>query len=697
MRKFILFLLALFVCICGSVSAQEKAVAFFLTPNDTLSKSSKDMFRVVQVTLPFRQKKFHGATVTVQLNKEKTNIPEQSIAISSITSATIDSTKAKILQVKVFFTRNESHERTMAMKLTATDKKGKPIQQDRDGAIEYELYIEPYQENTTPVATAPGSAPIKKDRVKAYFTMSKLADTLVSSVKGNTKTVEFIAPKQKNFAGAKVSVKIDNAGTNLPDSAIALSSQTTLTVDSTDDKKLKVKLSFDRNTHFDRMIRLKLSAVSKTDDPLTLIDSAISYDLYIQPYKESEEEKKAGQIKAFFDPVKAEVSDKLEDTIKTVKVIIPKQPKFHKSRVTVSVDVAKSTLPLSDIRFPPTNVSTITTDSTKNDTVSMTFTINRTEKKHEKVIVLKLIAQDSNGVKLELPDSATTWTLSYTPSNGDSLRNNNNEYWFFTGTNIDLLDGFKPKELYFKGSFLFPIYPKDPKKDLLYLTFEKNRYFNERDSLYRIPLSDRVFVAGQPDTLMTMVRGQYNSWREVVTENVALNLAYLWNFDRTPKTNYNFYGVGGFSVDYQTVKTSYEHMNIVSDTQVVRRRDTIVRPLLTRDKFQQWGASFYTGLMFIHSGEDVNLKVFWHSGINIFHSPASRVRNSTTEFVKYQTTKRLYSRIRLDATLVASPGISIGGEMFFRSGEKPLFNFTVSKVFDYRQIASLFGKMPSLK
>lgn len=391
--------------------------------------------------------------------------------------------------------------------------------------------------------------------------------------------------------------------------------------------------------------------------------------------------------------------EKLKDTIHTsssqsyyiTKIKIPKQTAFSKPTILFSVDPDKTNV--KDLMLP-TELTHKITDTSKDSEVTFKVAFTR-DTKNDRTLVFRVKAKDEKGNDIKLTDDKSTTAEIYVKPFGE-LENNDNEYWFFVGTNVDLLDGVKAKDLYFRGSFLIPLSNNEPRKHQFYITFEKNRFFRERDSLYRIPFSDIVFKPGQPDSI-TVARGQYNSFREIVTENLGFSFSYLRNIMK-PSNNYNFYAMAGFYIDYQTNTYNYTNHSILSDTSThLRKKDSsyIFRPLLTKDRTNSWNSNLYLGFMYIHSGSSVNLKTFLQSGLNILRYPSSRIKTSTTEMTKYNTNKNLYIRFHIDATLVESPGVSLGGEVYLRAGEMPLFNFTITKVIDYRQIKTLFSKTPS--
>jgi hypothetical protein len=153
----------------------------------------------------------------------------------------------------------------------------------------------------------------------------------------------------------------------------------------------------------------------------------------------------------------------------------------------------------------------------------------------------------------------------------------------------------------------------------------------------------------------------------------------------------------GMYIDYQRIKTEFENINLVSDTIKMARRDFRGRfpvlPLLSKSRETQWNVNAYVGAMYITTGKYINFKTFFNIGYNrLSYSLVSSVR----EVAVSGGHSNLFIRFHTDATLLASPGVSIGLESYMRAGQPPLFNFTFTKVIDIRQIGGLFSKVPSL-
>lgn len=403
------------------------------------------------------------------------------------------------------------------------------------------------------------------------------------------------------------------------------------------------------------------------------------------------------KLRAFFEhKIDTLYSDTKKEKSQSFKIFVPKQEKFKDAKIEFTV--GESDLSPSEVFLP--NERTIKVGSSE-DTIKKEFSVKfQRSSKDDRLLTLKLTATDKDGKTISLADSNIIYKIYIKPQSLDTLKDasrNGYEFWLFTGTNLDLLDGVKLKELYFKGSYLVNFKNGDSAtKSWMYMTFGKNRFFSDRDSLSRIPFSD-IILKPTPGDSITIANGYYNSFRETVTDNIFASVDYLYNVKELSSKKSQFFINGGFYFGLQTLKTSYINQNIISDTNTYFRKPDssyIFRPLLRESKIRQFNYNISLGFTHILSTEKINVKTHLTAGLNIFNYPYSIVRTSINEFASYKSDRKPFMQLRIDGT-VLNPGISIGFETFIRQGQIPLFNVSLTKVLDIEQLSSLFGKVPT--
>jgi hypothetical protein len=399
---------------------------------------------------------------------------------------------------------------------------------------------------------------------------------------------------------------------------------------------------------------------------------------------------------------------KAPDTVKTsaekqvtftVILRAPNQTAFAGHKVELAVENSDFSIPAADVFLPSDKTLSIDNTGESNEK-AFTIIFNRHDK-DDRTINLRLNLYDATGNPVTSTDSRLKKTIYIKPSKADTLSDaskNGYEFWLFTGTNLDLLDGVKAKELYFKGSYLVNIKKNNTfTKHWIYTTFGKNRYFSDKDSLGRVPFSEELPRAVPGDSI-TLVRGSYSSLRESVTDNIFTSFEYLNFISDFSSPTSKIFATLGFSLNLQSIKTSYTNKNILSDTSTFLRiadSSYVFRPLNLERKIKQFNYNLHFGFTHILSTDAINIKTQLIAGINRFTYPYASVRNSTIDRTFYKNEQDVFFQLKIDAT-VLSPGISIGFEFFLRRTEIPLFNVSLTKVLDIKQIGSLFGKVPAI-
>lgn len=392
-------------------------------------------------------------------------------------------------------------------------------------------------------------------------------------------------------------------------------------------------------------------------------------------------------------------SDSKKEISQTFTIRIPKQDSCKDYKVSFSVTDNDFGLPGSDVFLPQDRSMKL--DNSK-DTLEKSFTIKfKRDLKNDKLLHLKLTGYKKNGDTAKLEDTALSYKIYIKPFIEDSLLDaldDGSEYWIHTGTNVDLLDGIKVKELYVRGSFLVNFKKEEEyTKHWALISFGKNRYFSERDSFSRVRFYD-ILPTAVPGDSMTVAQGYYNTNKLVETNSVFGGVNYLYNYANLSSPKSKFFFTGGFMVSLQNIRTSYSGNTIIAtDTsKVYRKPDSTYRftPIARESKLREFNYNFNVGFIHILSKKNLNIKTQLLAGWNRLTYPYQTRTSGVNQTTEYKNSNGSFVQLRVDGT-VLSPGISLGFEMFIRTGQVPLFNFNFCKVLDIRQIGNLFGKLPT--
>ncbi len=404
-------------------------------------------------------------------------------------------------------------------------------------------------------------------------------------------------------------------------------------------------------------------------------------------------------MKVFFEKdIDTLYTDTKKEYTHSFRIIVPKQDKFRDAIIEFFVE--KNDMSPSGIFLP--DERTVKVGSSE-DTIRKEFNVkfNRHEK-DDRIVLLKLKATDKNGKAIPVYNENNSYRIYIKPLSKDTLEDaqkNGYEFWLFTGTNIDLLDGVKLKELYFKGSYLINFKNNDRfTRYWMHLTFGKNRFFSDRDSLSRISFNDIVMSPSSQDSI-TIARGYYNSFRQTVTDNIFSSVDILYNIEEWSSQRSKLFLNAGFYIGLQTLRTTYENHSVIADTLTYERvPDSIYRfrPLAQESKIREFNYNLGIGFTHILSTDKINVKTHFSTGLNAFTYPYARRTEGISESVFYQNRRMLFVQLRAEAT-VLNPGISIGFETFIREGQIPLFNISLTKVLDITQLSSLFGTVQSIQ
>jgi hypothetical protein len=368
-----------------------------------------------------------------------------------------------------------------------------------------------------------------------------------------------------------------------------------------------------------------------------------------------------------------------------LSIKIPQAKQFKNYKLGILLVADKTTIPLDNI-YLPANTNIVINEKTE-DGIKIKF---KRDAKDDKIITFKLTAVDNNNKPIDLKSTDTLTTILIKSLNTDALNKNDN-FWLYTGTNIDFLDGVKPKELNFKAAYLFNIKNNDKiTKHWLYITGGKNRYSSANDSLGRVTYSDLDISKFNNDSVYIKT-GFYKSAYEQVTDNIYTSFDYLYELNNSQQSKAFF--TSGLYIGYQSIKTTYK--NTVLSTRSlsfpITSSPTLLLPLARNNTKHQLNYNVSVGFLYKVTNDTYDIKAHINAGYNRFFYPYYRKETIQGINEGLVGQNNMFVQIRLEGT-VLNPGLSLGIETFLRSGAVPLFNVSFTKVLTLKQIGSLFGK-----
>lgn len=384
----------------------------------------------------------------------------------------------------------------------------------------------------------------------------------------------------------------------------------------------------------------------------------------------------------------------------TDKHNIIKQDSILKGKLVVEVDRKNSTLLASaalaaSVKLPLNNEFDL--DSLKQQK-EFTYAVSvPRDLQDDKTLVLLLHVKNAAGKEIDSPFKKLVIYIK--PFAEDSLTQGRNyELWFLTGTNFDLFDGVKAQEFFFRSNAFFKISGNFYGQ----VAFYKNRYYTLDTSSGSLPFSS-IQRPTLGDSLYTMTSGNYRRTTKQTIDPLALQLDVLYKL--TDHTESNFFVTAG--LDYSTIAVSINNKYEVLDTSFylrTSRPDTVkgynnygttVFPQSISYKKPNYNLNL--GFMWILNEDDVNIKTHLTAGVSSYATLVSYYQSRGSGMIyNYESRKDIYLQMRMYATYKPF-GICFGMESFIRKTEVPAFNFTLSKAFDLKKLASNLTPVSGLK
>lgn len=370
-------------------------------------------------------------------------------------------------------------------------------------------------------------------------------------------------------------------------------------------------------------------------------------------------------------------------------VTCPAQEEFKDYKIKVVIDKSAFSLKKENIRFPFKDHLVVSDKEVKDSFMIM----YKLDSEKQKAIKFKLKAFDKENKEVTLKEGTTKKTVLINPVS--SLSAGNNEFWLFTGSNLDLLDGPKFKDLYFKGSYLQNLLNNQEKSNQwFYITFGKNRLFSDTMKLMGIELEEMVERISEDSANYKL--GEYSANVSTKVNNIFTSFDYLYSPNVLQTKSSRLFSSIGFRVELQEFEDQYhDHsFNRLDTMKGIYTERYFGRPLREKFKYRQFNSKINIGLIYILTNNKVNIKTKLQAGYHVKSYPISGGSNS------YQSVRTLndglFFNIGLDAVVLRS-GVSIGFETILERSRLPDFNVSITKVFDITQLGNVFGGVSQAK
>lgn len=396
-----------------------------------------------------------------------------------------------------------------------------------------------------------------------------------------------------------------------------------------------------------------------------------------------------------FDTLKIDMTKAKEDVLKTIKININVAADSTKNFfLDVVVDKTKTTLIGAEFElfFDKTKLS----NSLKSKTAFLKLPKDETWDKERKIFLdLEIFEGDD---KLENVNQGTYKTLEITikPAN-EKLKGY--EYLAYVGTNFDLVEGIKAKDLFFASNIFFPP-DKNKKKSIgFYLSLYGNRAFTQIDSTS----SRRISESFQPvsDTTYNRIQSTNFLVKKRVTDNIGAYISPLfrigkYRINKNNNRNLKLYYSPSLEFVYRRTTLSTQDAGITqTDTTLVSGNFSdidIPQSAPIPNKFSEVynEYSFNAGIIALFmalENEDISVRVHGSVGYS-----SNYYREFEADGIDSSTEQRSDIFFSGRAWITESTtGITLQAEVTNSLiNPRPFFVATLSKAFKFKEIGRFF-------
>lgn len=348
------------------------------------------------------------------------------------------------------------------------------------------------------------------------------------------------------------------------------------------------------------------------------------------------------------------------------------------------------TLPLSQLESNQTFFLEITKDTIP-------------DRKRKLVLEIEISKEDSllSQINLASHKKLEVFIESYTEDTLDGYK-----YLAYVGTNFDLVEGIRAKDLFFATNvYSQPLEGKN-KNVGFYLSLYGNRAFTQTDSLGTIRTRTKVEPLTDSTSLRTINTDFYSNKR--VTDNIGTYISPLiklkWFKSNNPDRKINLYYSPSLEFVYRRSSLSFENLNIsTNDSTIINQSfdefiadqespsseipTSINAPLFT-ETFNEY--SFNAGVLGLFlSLENKTISVRVHGSVG-YASNYNRVFEDNFRSSKIKQRSDIFFSGRAWVT-DSKTGITLQAEVTNSTiNPSPFFVATLSKAFNFKKIGEFF-------
>lgn len=398
--------------------------------------------------------------------------------------------------------------------------------------------------------------------------------------------------------------------------------------------------------------------------------------------------------------------------INSDSVMIPKDS-LHLYTVTAKIDEEKSTLPKSNYKldFNSIALDKLLASASSGYTFFLTVDGDSVVDRDRHLFLNLVVTKDSEEVGVNLTRSNST--LHITVESFKALNKYN--YLGYIGTNFDLIDGVKTRDLFFAVNLF--VAPQDSGQGFGFgLTLYGNRTISLTDTSGRRTYTSKIVGLGGDSARFYEAEGLRTITR--VSDNLGATFSPLYRIGiKARKKNWKarlnkvsntdritqLYYAPQFEFIWRRtiITTTYTDNILIDSTDRPNRpiRGTLVlTPIYEAVPFNIYDVYLgLAGILLKHENTSISIRVQSSFGVN-FSYIASNSRESSTS--NYQQYERAWNPFFYARAWVTEPlsGLTFGAEVsniFGRGNYRPYYNVTLSKAINLNALGAIFQPITS--
>lgn len=409
---------------------------------------------------------------------------------------------------------------------------------------------------------------------------------------------------------------------------------------------------------------------------------------------------------AIYNPLTAQSVGKSKDTIRkdskedriykyVINAPTAQLSDAYKANVVSIVSDPSSTLPQTDYELTFSSLTIGELVEAKSAIVYITMKADSLRDRNRE-LRLKIKVTDTMGKKQNPDDDASQQLLiTVLPSVSDDALDDYN-YLIYVGTNFDLVDGIKAKNLFFATNIYLPP-NKQNKRIGYYLSLYGNRTLSSIDSSFNISKTTRIKPLTDSTGLVYRSEGTLITSR--VSDNIGAYTSMLINVGKASKPENTIRFFLAPSVEFiwrrnytntifkpgGTSDSTIQDINVRSETVIPTSNEFISNEFV-------W--TLGPGFLLAHESDRISVRMHMSAGYTQSYLPERL--SSSTNFSSY---KRGGADIFFSGRAwitEAKSGITLQAEVTNSFGTpRPFYVVTLSKALDFKHIGSLFSPVVS--